>query len=407
MSKGISNKKEIVGDPFDRFLETLPKELIVGENYRMKAAWKAYGSPSNYKEALWEGMIQPIDENTYKLPSIGYNEETDEYEYLNKGKDNETVAKDIRVWDNDVIPFVQELKRGGFIRVYNEEKDCWTYSKNKSQKEDTLDQKGNSVGQEQNQQDVEFLKQGGKKEKSELIIPSFLTLDENGNYISKYYSDDDQAEDLKWYRSKDSKAFRKQFKLNDLDWEDGTPDGKPFMYIPKKKYQELYFNKFKGKFGGFSGGGFYQDPNGEIGDGMPLKPTGQYTNDGQELYESPDGHFYTLGKFKQGGQMSVIPEGALHARKNNMEGAGEDFTAKGIPVVDNKGEQQAEIERDEIIFRKEVTDKMEELYKKYNSEEFSTKKDEIAIEMGKILTQEITKHTQDNTGLIDKVQEGM
>jgi hypothetical protein len=42
--------------------------------------------------------------------------------------------------------------------------------------------------------------------------------------------------------------------------------------------------------------------------------------------------------FKQGGQMSVIPEGALHARKNNMEGAGEDFTAKGIPVIDNNGE---------------------------------------------------------------------
>jgi hypothetical protein len=56
--------------------------------------------------------------------------------------------------------------------------------------------------------------------------------------------------------------------------------------------------------------------------------------------------------FKQGGQMSVIPEGALHARKNNMDGAGEDFTAKGIPVVDNQGEQQAEIECNEIIFRK-------------------------------------------------------
>jgi hypothetical protein len=50
--------------------------------------------------------------------------------------------------------------------------------------------------------------------------------------------------------------------------------------------------------------------------------------------------------------MSVIPEGALHARKNNMDGAGEDFTAKGIPVVDNQGEQQAEIECNEIIFRK-------------------------------------------------------
>jgi len=92
--------------------------------------------------------------------------------------------------------------------------------------------------------------------------------------------------------------------------------------------------------GGFSGGGFYQDSNREIGDGMPLKPTGQYAPDGQELYESPTGELFTLRPqaFKQGGQMSVIPEGALHARKNNMEGAGEDFTAKGIPVVDNKGE---------------------------------------------------------------------
>ena len=103
--------------------------------------------------------------------------------------------------------------------------------------------------------------------------------------------------------------------------------------------------------------------------------------------------------------MTVIPEGALHARKNNMEGAGEDFTAKGIPVVDKEGEQQAEIERDEIIFRKQVTDKMEELYKKYNSEESSSKKDEIAIEMGKIITLEIVKHTDDRTGLIDKIQE--
>jgi len=67
--------------------------------------------------------------------------------------------------------------------------------------------------------------------------------------------------------------------------------------------------------------------------------------------------------------MSVIPEGALHARKNNMEGAGEDFTHKGIPVIDNQGEQQAEIERNEIIFSKDVTDKIEELYKKYNSDE--------------------------------------
>jgi hypothetical protein len=99
--------------------------------------------------------------------------------------------------------------------------------------------------------------------------------------------------------------------------------------------------------------------------------------------------------------MNVIPEGALHARKNNMEGAGEDFTAKGIPVVDNQGEQQAEIERNEIIFIKEVTDKIEEAYKKFNSNETSnSEKDEIAIKIGKFLTKQILENTEDKTNLI-------
>jgi len=133
--KNIINKsnaiKQEVGNPFDEFKKSLPIE--VNDNYRLEAAWKAYGKPVGFREAIWEGLIQPLDENNYKLPSIGYNEETDEYEYLNKGKDNDTVNKDIRVWDNDVIPFVKELKNGGYIRTFNEEKDCWTYTKNKPQ----------------------------------------------------------------------------------------------------------------------------------------------------------------------------------------------------------------------------------------------------------------------------------
>ena len=270
--KNIINKsKEFskVGDPFDEFKKSLPIEI--DDNYRLESAWKAYGSPKDYKTALWEGMIQPIDENNYKLPSIGYNEETDEYEYLNKGEDNEIVAKDIRVWDNDVIPFVKELKYGGYIRTFNKEKDCWTYTKN-SQKEDTLDQKQNSFSQEQ----------GGE-----------------------------------------------------------------------------------------------------------LK---------QEEVEA----------FKQGGKMNVIPEGALHARKNNMEGAGEDFTAKGIPVVDNNGEQQAEIERNEVIFNKDLTDFIEHNLKKFNSEETSnSEKDEIAIKVGKRLTKELLTNTDDRTGLIQEVEQKM
>ena len=59
-------------------------------------------------------------------------------------------------------------------------------------------------------------------------------------------------------------------------------------------------------------------------------------------------------KIEETSQKNVIPEGALHAHKHHMENA-EDLTKKGIPVVDNKGEQQAEIERNEIIFSLEVT----------------------------------------------------
>jgi len=45
-SKTISNKEQ-VGNPFDEFKKSLP-EGLVNDNYRLEAAWKAYGSPSNF-----------------------------------------------------------------------------------------------------------------------------------------------------------------------------------------------------------------------------------------------------------------------------------------------------------------------------------------------------------------------
>lgn len=107
-----------------------------------------------------------------------------------------------------------------------------------------------------------------------------------------------------------------------------------------------------------------------------------------------------FGKFQQGGSINIIPEGALHAHKHNMDMEG--ITPKGIPVVSNKEggevEQQAEIEREEIIFRLEVTKKLEELEEKYYNEETSQKeKDECALEAGKLLVEEILYNTQDNT----------
>lgn len=107
-----------------------------------------------------------------------------------------------------------------------------------------------------------------------------------------------------------------------------------------------------------------------------------------------------FGKFQQGGSINIIPEGALHAHKHNMDMEG--ITPKGIPVVSNKEggevEQQAEIEREEIIFRLEVTKKLEELEEKYYDEETSQReKDECTLEAGKLLVEEILYNTQDNT----------
>ena len=376
-SKTISNKQE-VGNPFDQFKKSLPIEI--DDNYRLEAAWKAYGKPKDYKEALWQGLIQPIDENNIKLPSIGYNEETDEYEYLNKGKENETVAKDIRVWDNDVIPLVKELKLGGYIRVYNEEKNCWIYSKNKPQET-----------QNEQREVIDSFQKGGKpKPKFEdwyKTVPK--EKNDTTNYDLEKAYNELPFEELEQFRTIPEKHLDGRFKKpNHITYSDEGygwigSDKIGWTFYPSPRQQQLYpYEKYVE----------YWNQN---------EPNSILNYNGKIYKVSPQA-------FKQGGQMNVIPEGALHARKNNMEGAGEDFTAKGIPVIDNKGEQVAEIEREEIIFCKRVTDKIEEAYTKFNSEDISnSEKDELAIKIGKFLTKEILENTEDNTNLIQEVEQKM
>ena len=112
----------------------------------------------------------------------------------------------------------------------------------------------------------------------------------------------------------------------------------------------------------------------------------------------------SIPEFQNGGSINVIPDGALHARKHNMDLDG--ITKKGIPVVSEKDgeiEQQAEIEKEEIIFRLEVTQKLEELEKKFYSDESTQEeKDECALEAGKLLVNEILYNTQDNSGKLLK-----
>lgn len=108
-------------------------------------------------------------------------------------------------------------------------------------------------------------------------------------------------------------------------------------------------------------------------------------------------------KFKNGGAVNVIPDGALHAHKHHLENVDEKFedvTAKGIPVItEEKGgdiKQHAEVEREEIIFNLEVTKQLEKLMQDGS--------DEAAIEAGKLLVYEILENTVDNTGLLNTVE---
>ena len=111
-----------------------------------------------------------------------------------------------------------------------------------------------------------------------------------------------------------------------------------------------------------------------------------------------------LSKFQKGGKLgtpgiesNVIVEGAYHAHKNHLDEVNpelSDMTPKGIPVAteDASGNktQVAEIEVGELILTKDLTDKLEELYKDGS--------DEAAIQAGMLFASEIIDNTIDNKG---------
>lgn len=117
--------------------------------------------------------------------------------------------------------------------------------------------------------------------------------------------------------------------------------------------------------------------------------------------------------FQNGGQMSLLPEGALHKDKHHIEEVRDDLkgeiTHKGIPVVtiakDGKQvEQVAEIEHSEWILSADLTDKIEKLRDQYNESDDAQEKQEFAIEAGKLISDEIMENTDDRVGLIKKIK---
>lgn len=109
-------------------------------------------------------------------------------------------------------------------------------------------------------------------------------------------------------------------------------------------------------------------------------------------------------KLQNGGNIpgidtNILPEGSLHKELNHLSDVNpdlEDATKKGVPVMAAEGgeisEQVAEVEREELVFRLEITQKLEELMKDGS--------EEAMIEAGKLIAQEVIENTQDNTGQI-------
>lgn len=119
---------------------------------------------------------------------------------------------------------------------------------------------------------------------------------------------------------------------------------------------------------------------------------------------------WEIKKFQNGGviEKNVIPTGALHKNKHHIEEVRPELegqiTEKGIPVVSSdvaeNVRQIAEVEAGEITFVKSVTEQLEEFYKDYKEKE----SDELAVELGKFLVEQILHNTIDKDKIIKKTE---
>lgn len=115
-----------------------------------------------------------------------------------------------------------------------------------------------------------------------------------------------------------------------------------------------------------------------------------------------------IQSFKSGGKIekeNIIPTGALHKNLHHIDDIGIDITKKGIPVVtmDEGGEfkeQIAEVEAAEWTLSLDVTKQIEEYWNNYKE----SGDDNIAIECGKYLVDQIFNNTRDDDKVIKKTE---
>lgn len=318
-----------VTDPFEYYLQTLPKYQRDSSNFRVKDYWEFNGKPKDFNEAISRGMFIQL-EGEWHAKSVAENPKTGEIEFM-KSSSHPSIQKELDWYNsNDASEFRSQYE-------LQKTKPYFKYVKRKNKIESQ--QAGGNIGQS-----VWFSAEAFNGPNAEYLAQR----------INSGQFDDIDAE-MARAGEQNQMYYREGGILQEV-----TDIPEEFLEVPEFK----------------EGGQIPQ--NYEI-----LK----------EVTEIP-AEFLEIDEFKRGGKFNIIPEGALHARKHNMDV--ENITQKGIPVVSESADgeivQQAEIERQEIIFRLEVTKKLEELAKDGS--------DEAAIEAGKLLVQEILYNTIDNTNTL-------
>ena len=90
-------------------------------------------------------------------------------------------------------------------------------------------------------------------------------------------------------------------------------------------------------------------------------------------------------QFKKDGG-SIIPDGAFHETKNNIGD-------KGLAIVDDNGVKVIEIEKNELVLRREISDKIDSLRKEYKRIKDNKRKQEIKREIAVLMKKEIKENT--------------
>lgn len=402
------------------------------KGYNMFRYWELHGKPLNWEQALNKNMFFKADDGQYHAPSVAWNEKGegewmkhktfptawmekafyDGYEVVTDEKGNPLMFDNQPEYEG-VHPVLRLL-------VGDDAKE----SENLRYNYDIVDDGHGNLKyvpkkQKNNKyKDVYDFYNDYDLSNINIIEGNEAKTEGNNIYIT---NDEDLIHELHHYTSQNKpNEIYKEFYDNlndqriqelggDLQFVNRTGDPNEF-YNPSELEARIKAAKYKTQGQNYTKDFFRELRNNPEKYGYNMRDL---------LYMYNDENLEKIFNLKQGGtikesdelvkleettQKNVIPEGALHKNKHHMEHA-EGLTQKGIPVIDDDGEQQAEIELNEIIFTLEVTKKLEELHKIFK-EGTNKEKDEAAIEAGKLLVQEILYNTDDRTGLISKCQKG-